>query len=137
MANSDIFNEQMGNFYSPSSLPTAHDYGSGSFDDPNQYGWWNDITGRGAELATQNRFQAQQAAMANQFSHDEAALNRDWQERMSNTQYQRAMADMKAAGINPLNMGGIDGASVATTAAEIRPFKNDPKPSGPPALGAP
>lgn len=38
----------------------------------------------------------------NQFSAREAQKNRDFQERLSNSQYQRAVADMKKAGINPV-----------------------------------
>ena len=34
---------------------------------------------------------------ANKLNIQQAQINRDWQERMSNTAYQRAMADMKSA----------------------------------------
>lgn len=42
------------------------------------------------------------AREANAASALEAQKNRDWQEMMSNTSYQRSMADLEAAGINPM-----------------------------------
>lgn len=51
--------------------------------------------------------------LQNQFNSAEAQRNRDWQTDMSNTAYQRAVADMKAAGLNPAMMFGS--ASAAST----------------------
>lgn len=46
------------------------------------------------------------------FNSSEAALNRNWQEYMSNTSYQRMAQDMKLAGLNPyLAYSGSGGAS--------------------------
>lgn len=53
------------------------------------------------------------------FNAREASKNRDWQEEMSNTQYQRAAADLEKAGLNRILALGSPAPSGAGSAASI------------------
>jgi len=66
---------------------------------------WDDLTG------------VSSAKKANQQNIEQGQIARDWEERMSNTSYQRATADMLKAGLNPMLAYSQGGASTPATSA--------------------
>lgn len=69
------------------------------------------------EAQRTREWQEQQNAKAMQFNSSQAAINRNWQEMMSNTAHQREVRDLISAGLNPvLSASGGNGAAVTSGA---------------------
>lgn len=71
-----------------------------------------------AQAQKQMDFQERMQGIAQEFNASEAAKNRDWQLMLSNSAHQREVADLKAAGLNPiLSASGGNGAAMGSGSA--------------------
>ena len=104
-----------------------------------QTGWWSKLTGGDiekkaavAQAEYDRHYQAQQAVLGRQFSSAEAQKNRDYQTYMSNTAYQRGIADMRKAGLNPalFYSKGSGASTPAGSAASAGGTPSGGRPSG-------
>lgn len=107
-----------------------------------QRGFWNFVIPAVAGLAggmLANESNEGIADDATAFNAEQAQMNREFQERMSNTSYQRGMADMRQAGLNPMLAYSQGGASVptgSTAQAQTYDYKDPISPAVGSALAA-
>lgn len=81
----------------------------------------NSATGVTSSAKQQQGAQLQLQKDAQNFNATEAQKERDWQTYMSNTEHQRAVADMQQAGINPILAAGAGADVSGGASASVSP----------------